>query len=345
MVNRSKQKTSFVIIVALLAVSVPSVKSVLHAQDAGSAAGAPASQSNGGGSGLQYFDQVNATGGQSSDSSQQGCASAYETSSMGNFDATPCPTDTNQSSQSSDQTPTPASFDTNSANSSDNSQNTNQDLNQFDSNPSAGTNSDSAGTQSASLSNFDTGLTSTDDQSLAQFDQPASSPSLNVPLLNQNDPANGPLGSEACGPTAVAMIAAYYGISASVPNLIQQAGTTNGGTPTENLVSLAQQIGLVNTTSNLGGSVSDTASGVVDAFTDGSASYSALTNAVSNGNPAIVNVDLSGFSGGHAMVVTGISNGEVYVNNPGNGQAEAYGETQFMAMWGSKGFAYVIPKP
>ena len=209
--------------------------------------------------------------------------------------------------------------------------------------------------QTPSLSSFGTALTPSDalllnlspgdENKLSQFDQPGSSPSLKVPLLNQNDPANGALGPEACGPTALAMIADYYGMNASVPDLMQMAGTSNVGTPINVLAAVAQEIGLTNTTSNTSNSAGNIFSNLVDAFSGGSSSYDTVADALANGNPAIVNVDLNQYSGGHALVVTGISGGEVYVNNPVNGQEEAYGEEQFMTMWASEGYKYVIPKP
>jgi ABC-type bacteriocin/lantibiotic exporter with double-glycine peptidase domain len=163
---------------------------------------------------------------------------------------------------------------------------------------------------------------------------------IKVPLLNQNDPANGTLGSVACGPTSLAMIASYYGIDISTAQVIQDTNVNSSGTNLSTLANVAKQIGLTDTTSNSG-----IISGLYDAFTGGSAAYSGVSQAVSNGNPVIVNVDESPYSNGHAMVVTGISGDDVYVNNPWTGQSQVYGKTQFMAMWGSEGYGYIVPKP
>ncbi len=184
---------------------------------------------------------------------------------------------------------------------------------------------------------------------LSQFDNP-NNPSpfdqfdtykpINVPLRNQNDPANGALGPSACGPTSLDMIAAFYGIDIPTSTIIQDAGTTNTGTNLSNLADAAKQIGLTGTTIN-----DSVVGSLVDAFTGGSSALSGVTDAVSSGEPVIVNVDLDQYSNGHAVVVTGITSDSVYINNPWDGQAQVIGKTQFMAMWGSKGYGYIVPKP
>ena len=291
-----KQKTFLIAAALVVAVSIPTQRSVSYAQDSNQGS-------------LSQFDKPSGGGTSSSGSSGQNCWHSVKEmedtpSNMSNFDWQMC--------SSADQT-----------------------------NPGESTQAP----VTTSPSDFCTGLNSVDGQNLSQFDKPGSSPSLSVPTLNQNDPANGALGSKACGPTALAMIADYYGLNASVPELIQMAGTTGVGTPINVLATVAQEIGLTDTVSNTGSSIGNIGSDLGDAFFGGSSSYNTVVGALANGNPVIVNVDLDIYSGGHAMVVTGISGGEVYVNNPFNGQQEAYGEDQFMSMWGSEGYKYVIPKP
>lgn len=49
---------------------------------------------------------------------------------------------------------------------------------------------------------------------------------LNVPIYNQLDPANGPLGEIACGPTCLAMVLAFMGINVPVPQLMQECNVS-----------------------------------------------------------------------------------------------------------------------
>lgn len=168
-----------------------------------------------------------------------------------------------------------------------------------------------------------------------------------VPVRNQNDPANGSLGPVACVPTALGSVAAGAGVDKPPSFWIDALGTNSSGTPFGNMVAVAQQNGFPNTQY-----YQPTLSNVWNnTFHDGSASYGAMTNAINNGNPVIVGVDLGNYADGHALVVTGISGDNVYVNNPwGNsqgtpsaGQNQVISITEFKAMWRSQGYGYVIP--
>lgn len=210
---------------------------------------------------------------------------------------------------------------------------------------SSATNTSQQATSTTSLSDFGDykdPLNAFSDPDLSQFDSPSSpgfSP-LKVPLLNQLDPANGPLGSEACGPTSLNMIAEFYGINIPTSVVMADAQTTQTGTSLSSLEAAAKQIGLTNITDNSG-----FISGVGILATGGSSAMSGLTDAVTNGSPAIVNIDLDPYSGGHAVVVTGITSDSVYINNPWNGQSQVIATDQFMSMWGAKGYGYMVPKP
>lgn len=176
-----------------------------------------------------------------------------------------------------------------------------------------------------------------------QFDQAAGNDqglSIDVPLRDQNDPLN-PFPATACGPTVLGMIADLYGINVSTPTLESIAGTNSQGTTIAGLISAAKQIGLTNIQSSED-------STVLSRFADnlplssGVYSFSTIQDAISAGHPALVEVDLDSYSAGHALVVTGISGGNVYVNNPWNGEKQVIGETQFRDMWGSRGYQYLI---
>ena len=193
------------------------------------------------------------------------------------------------------------------------------------------------------LEAFDKGLPK-DKDPMDEFDNPSSK----VPLRNQNDSANGALASVDCGPTSMGMIADYYKnvlknnniLNLSTAELAKIAGTNSNGTTINQLIALAKVIGFNNTEYS-----SSVAVGIIDVFSGGALSYNKLSESVSSGYPTIVSVDLSPYSDGHALVVTGISNGKVTVNNPFDGITQTISQAEFNAMWKSKGYGYVIPKP
>ncbi len=163
----------------------------------------------------------------------------------------------------------------------------------------------------------------------AQNNPPASDPgasfdsngALNVPLVGQPD-------GHTCGPTSLSMALRYYGIEKSIhPELAGLCGTTTNGTnSTDNIVSAAKQLGL---------SGSYAKSGTIDW----------LAEVTASGRPVVVNVAGGVWSGGHYVVVTGVKNGTVYINDPAWGYSNEKGHSgnritldvnTFSSIWGAR---------
>jgi uncharacterized protein YvpB len=252
--------------------------------------------------------QSNAGSSQTPDSSQQNCLPAGATANMGNFNEPPCPDNTSQSGQDSSQS----------------SQSSNQ------------TQSSDSGNQ---MGNMDAmaipsnqwGNSGTDQSASSVFDDKYSP--MAVPLISQPTAIT-------CGPTSLTMEASYWGVNLPTSEIISDTNMTNTGTTLSDLETTAKKIGLTVVSDNL----SITSS--IGNFFTGSNDLANLTTNVNNGYPAIVNVDLSPYSGGHAIVVTGITDNAVYVNNPaGNGSQQVYSKSDFIAMWSAKGSEYIALGP
>jgi uncharacterized protein YvpB len=194
-------------------------------------------------------------------------------------------------------------------------------------------------TQPADSGNTDATIIPSDQWDNSGTDQSASSvfddkySPMAVPLISQPTDIT-------CGPTSLTMDASYWGINLPVSEIISDTNMTNTGTTLSDLETTAKYIGLTVVSDNL-----SITSDIKDFFT-GSDALSDMTTAVNDGYPAIVNLDLSPYSGGHAVVVTGITDDSVYVNNPaGNGSQQVYSKSDFTAMWSAKGSEYIALGP
>ena len=177
---------------------------------------------------------------------------------------------------------------------------------------------------------------------LSQFDnnQDANYRPLQVPLLSQNDPANGIMCQSACGPTAATMVAKFWGVNVSTMDLITAAGTTEDGTSLKDVENGLVKVGLKNVSDDLG-----TVQIIWNNWNSGSPALSDITTAVSNGEPVIVAVRGGWYGSGHTLVVTGVTSSSVYVNDPARSALQVIPKADFMASWKNGGYAYVIAKP
>lgn len=155
---------------------------------------------------------------------------------------------------------------------------------------------------------------------------------LDVPTRAQCAPENGSLGGSLCGPTSLAMALEFYGIKKTTLNVAKETRSINSGlqfvgTYCENIAAAAKR------------------------FMPGSQmKYNLTTNDLAritaSGRPVIVNVNTQGYwPGGHYMVCTGVKNGIVYINDPGNGSTRTYTLAQFNAQWATRSNRVVIVQP
>ncbi len=141
---------------------------------------------------------------------------------------------------------------------------------------------------------------------------------LNVPERAQRAAANGSMGKYYCGPTSLGMIMQYYGVDKATKTLANLCGTGTNGTGYNEMVSVAKKLGF-------GGSYVATGKSV-----------DFLRSATDAGKPVLVHVDTQGYWPGHYMVVTGVHDGRVYLNDPWRGGARSYTIAQFNAQWASR---------
>jgi uncharacterized protein YvpB len=152
---------------------------------------------------------------------------------------------------------------------------------------------------------------------------------LDVPLRNQNDPANGENGKNYCGPAALGMMLDYYGAGLSTAELAEMMNTdVNGYTSKSTIVSTAKELGFSGTHS--------------DTLLSRSVGIPYLEYQTENGNPVIVNVDEKDFTSGHWMVVTGVTSNSVNLNDPWTGTPVSYGRAEFNSMWRSEASSCVV---
>jgi len=144
---------------------------------------------------------------------------------------------------------------------------------------------------------------------------------LEVPIVGQPD-------GYTCGPTSLAMALKFYGMDKSIhPELATLCNTTTDGTPsTDNLVNAAKQLGFAG---------SYTKSGDIGW----------LSQVTAGGSPVIVNVAGGVWTGGHYIVVTGVKDGTVYINDPAWGFSNEKGHSgnkitmdvnTFSSIWGAR---------
>ena len=141
---------------------------------------------------------------------------------------------------------------------------------------------------------------------------------LSVPSRAQRASANGSMGKYYCGPTSLGMIMQFYGVDKATKTLAGLCGTGTNGTGYNEMVSVAKKFGF---------SGSYVATGKNVNF------LKSMTDA---GKPVLVHVDTQGYWPGHYMVVTGVHDGRVYLNDPWRGCARSYTIAQFNAQWASR---------
>ncbi len=155
---------------------------------------------------------------------------------------------------------------------------------------------------------------------------------LNVPERAQRARENGSIGSSLCGPTSLAMALDFYGINKSTINVSKETKTLSSsgawqGTCCENILAAAKK--------NLPGS-----------YMKSNMSIDTLKDITASGKPVVVNVDTQGYwSKGHYMVVTGVKDGKVYVNDPWAGGQRTYSFASFKAQWATRSNRGVIVQP
>jgi uncharacterized protein YvpB len=152
---------------------------------------------------------------------------------------------------------------------------------------------------------------------------------LDVPLRTQLDPANGANGTHYCAPACLAMVLEYHGIKLSTKEVAKLCNTdVKGTTYSDDMLNAAKKLGL-------NGS-----------FAGGGANIDWLKNTTASGIPVIVYVDTKsyGMADGHCMVVTGVKDGYVYVNDPWTGKQLRYGTAAFNAIWTTRSYYGVVVK-
>jgi len=144
-----------------------------------------------------------------------------------------------------------------------------------------------------------------------------------------------------CGPTDLAMAASYLlGTNITTSEIISMTNMTPTGSELSDLEDTAEKIGLTVVADNL-----SITSDIKDFWT-GSNDLNDMTDYVNSGYPVIVGVDLSPYTKGHALLVTGVTDDSVFVNNSaGSGSKQVYSKSDFMAMWSAKGSRYVVLGP
>jgi len=151
---------------------------------------------------------------------------------------------------------------------------------------------------------------------------------LDVPERSQRAPENGRLGTSYCGPTSLAMALDFIGIDKSTRNVAGLVHTTAAGSSAGNILTAAKESGASGSYMKEGGSIEW------------------LKQVTSSGSPVVVNVDTQGYWGsGHYMVVKGVSNGNVIVNDPWKGGEKTYSAQQFLAQWRTRNNRGIVVKP
>lgn len=183
---------------------------------------------------------------------------------------------------------------------------------------------------------------------------PISIPS--VPVNNSGGSGGGSSGSGnqapiPSAPAALGMVGNYYGVSIPTADIINMIGSGGEDATLSQLFNTAQKMGFTKTQSSFQDFNSADISSWSKYFNNGAQSLLALTKAIAKGNPVIVNVGDSPFSDGYVLIITGVSNGNIYVENPVNvlknnisgKNTQIIKITEFMSMWQGKGYSYIIP--
>ncbi len=156
---------------------------------------------------------------------------------------------------------------------------------------------------------------------------------LNVPERAQRAPENGKIGNSLCGPTSLAMAMDFYGVNKPTVKVSKETKTlsANGawqGTYIGNILTAAKN------------------NGFNGSYMKENLSIDSLKNITASGKPVIVNVNTQGYwSKGHYMVVTGVKDGKVFVNDPWQGGERTYSFASFKAQWATRNERAIVVQP
>lgn len=164
-----------------------------------------------------------------------------------------------------------------------------------------GTNVSSTGTTTGATTGTSTGTAT----------EPQNSASLNVPLRNQLDPANGSLANVACGPTSIGMLMSFFGVNIPTATLIPQCRVqANVGCYLDDLLRTVK------------------ANGFPNASTKSTSDQNWIKEKLKGGEPVLVFIE------GHFMICTGFKeNGNLLFNDPWGGKKTEYTPAQFQNVW------------
>ncbi|HOD39794.1 MAG: Bacterial SH3 domain protein [bacterium ADurb.Bin243] len=156
---------------------------------------------------------------------------------------------------------------------------------------------------------------------------------LNVPERAQRAPENGPLGHSLCGPTSLAMALDFYGVNKPTVKVAKETKTLSSGggwqgTYCGNILAAAKS------------------NGFNGSYMKENMTIDSLKSITASGKPVIANVDTQGYWGsGHYMVVTGVKDGLVYVNDPWKGGQRTYSFASFKAQWATRNERAIVVQP
>lgn len=156
---------------------------------------------------------------------------------------------------------------------------------------------------------------------------------LNVPERAQRAPENGKIGHSLCGPTSLAMAMDFYGVTKPTVKVSKETKTLSAsggwqGTYIGNILTAAKS------------------NGFKGSYMKENLSIDSLKNITAAGKPVIVNVNTQGYWGkGHYMVVTGVKDGKVFVNDPWQGGERSYSFSAFKAQWATRNERAIVVQP
>lgn len=156
---------------------------------------------------------------------------------------------------------------------------------------------------------------------------------LNVPERAQRAKENGPLGHSLCGPTSLAMALEFYGVDKPTVKVAKETKTLSQsggwqGTYCGNILAAAKS------------------NGFKGSYMKENLTIDSLKKITESGKPVIANVNTQGYWGsGHYMVVTGVKDGKVYVNDPWLGGQRAYSFSSFKAQWATRNERAIVVQP
>lgn len=156
---------------------------------------------------------------------------------------------------------------------------------------------------------------------------------LNVPERAQRAKENGPLGHSLCGPTSLAMALEFYGVDKPTVKVAKETKTLSSsggwqGTYCGNILTAAKN------------------NGFKGSYQKENMTIDSLKAITASGKPVIANVNTQGYWGsGHYMVVTGVKDGKVYVNDPWLGGQRTYSFASFKAQWATRNERAIVVQP